>query len=165
MKTAIIGLTIAVMSLFPLASGWATDCAFQVKSGGDGHYMYSSVVVKKELGQITAVTIFQNYCGKGFVGEVMAVALDSAGGFLYATAPQSFRVGGTTAVGKVQKESFAWSGAIPRRYWNKVHKIAVIQVMDPVDRMWTWIYQHRQTVLDQAVAVTVGPVGAEVLAD
>jgi len=153
-----IGFVVIAFVFVGLLLPWSSTGAslsIKVNNGGDGRYICSSGFFSPDTGVFEVVTTMKNYCGKKFAGSVFTVALSADGEIIYASEPEHFDVAGATLAGKAQNETYAWNKTIPRRYLGKVAKIAIIHLTTPVNRLWTWIYQNKQLIRSQAVAISV----------
>ena len=148
-KTAVVAAAVSVFAW----SAKAERLSFNVETRvGDGWHMASTVTLDS-AGSIAGTTTLKNYNNvRGFTGGVFAVALDARGEALYATEIHSYGINASFFKKSVTR-TVTWSDTIPAEYLAKVDKVAVIQMHNPTNRVWTWIYNNRATLIAHAKAI------------
>lgn len=116
---------------------------------GNGWHMASQVTVNSD-GRIFGTTTLKNYNNvKGFTGGLFVVAVDDNMNPIYSTPVHSWGIN-ACFFAKSRTRTATWSETIPAQYLDQIASIAVIQQHTPTNRVWVWIYNNRQLIIDKA---------------
>jgi hypothetical protein len=152
-KYIIAGLIAVSISFFSLNMTAQESKSLSVHDRvGNGWHMYTTVTLDED-GGIAGNTRLKN-CNnvRGFTGGVFVVALDENDNAVYTTDVHSFGINASFFKKKVERKA-EWSDCIPQEYLPKVAKIAVMQMHDPTNRVWTWVYDNREIIIKHAIGI------------
>lgn len=117
---------------------------------GNGWHMLSVVSVD-EAGLITGTTTLSNYNNiKGFTGGLFVVVVDSASQPIFSTEVHKWGLNASFFKKKVER-TVSWSDQIPADALAKAASIAVVQQHTPTYRVWVWIYENRDLIIEKAL--------------
>jgi hypothetical protein len=157
MKRAITMIAAAVsvmVSAWSLrAEDGASSMSFNVHTRvGDGWHMTTTAVLTNQ-GEIKGTTILENYNNVfGFTGGVFVVALDENNEAVYSTGIHNFGIN-SAGFKKMTSRMVSWSDSIPPEYLSRIDKITIVQAHNATNRVWTWIYDHREVIIKNAIAI------------
>ncbi len=117
---------------------------------GNGWHMYTEAYVT-EQGLVSGVTKIVNYNNAfGFTGGLFVVVVDEGMQPIYTS---QVRKWGINAAGfsskKVRTE--VWTEQIPASVLANAFSMAIIQQHTPTQRVWVWILEHRELLLEKAM--------------
>jgi hypothetical protein len=90
---------------------------------------------------------------RGFTGGLFVVALDENNTPVYTTGVHKWGINACFFKRK-RERNVTWSDSIPQEYLPKVAKIAVMQMHTPTNRVWSWVYNNRDLIIDHAKYVS-----------
>lgn len=145
----ITGIVAMGISLFALNANADSESFTTHTRVGNGWHMYTTMYLTDD-GAIVGKTRLKN-CNnfRGFTGGLFVVALDANDTPVYTTGVHQWGIN-ACFFKKKRERNAEWSDSIPQEYLSKVAKIAVIQMHTPTNRVWSWIYDNRQLIINHA---------------
>lgn len=151
MKTTLFSTTIAALvTVFAWTTASAQDANFTFKDKvGNGWHMETVAYLNAD-GLVSGKTTLKNYNNVlGFTGGLFVVALDESDNAVYASNVHKWGIN-AAFFSKCKTRTEEWTEQIPTEYLAKTAKFAVVQMHTPTNRVWTWIYENRQTIINHA---------------
>lgn len=153
MKTTSIKILIAVfwsLIIFAVSISADTLCSVDIHDRvGNGWHMYTNANLDED-GTITGITTLKNYNNfRGFTGGLFIVVVDETMEPIYTTEVHQW---GLNAAGFRRKRvrTASWNDLIPEEYMARAASIAVVQQHTPTYRVWRWIYENRELIIEKA---------------
>ncbi len=116
---------------------------------GDGWHMYTSSSVSSD-GTIVGTTTLKNYNNlRGFTGGLFVVAVDKNMNPIYTTDVHQWGIN-SAFFSKCRSKTVTWNDKIPDEYLKDLASIAIIQQHTPTQRVWVWIYENRNLIIEKA---------------
>jgi len=136
--------------VFAWSSASADDASFTFKDKvGNGWHMETVAYLNGE-GLVSGRTTLKNYNNfLGFTGGLFIVALDENDNAVYASDVHKWGVN-SAFFKKCKTRTEDWSEQIPVEYLAKTAKFSIVQMHTPTNRVWTWIYANKQTIINHA---------------
>jgi hypothetical protein len=145
----IAGIIAAGVSFFTLNLSADSESFETHTRVGNGWHMYTTMYLTED-GVINGKTTLKNYNNfRGFTGGLFVVALDENNNPVYTTGVHKWGINASFFKKKVTRNA-EWSDCIPQEYLPKVAKIAVMQMHAPTNRVWSWVYNNRDLIIDHA---------------
>ena len=151
MKTTLWTATLAALvTVFAWTSASAEDASFTFNDKvGNGWHMETVAYLNSE-GLVSGKTILKNNNNVfGFTGGLFIVALDENDNAVYASNVHKWGVN-AAFFRKSKTRTESWSEQIPTEYLAKTAKFSIVQMHTPTNRVWSWIYENRQTIINHA---------------
>lgn len=151
MKTTLWTTALAMaVTVFSWTSAKAEDASFTFNDRvGNGWHMETVAYLNSD-GLVSGKTTLKNYNNVlGFTGGLFIVALDENDNAVYASDVHKWGIN-AAFFSKCKTRNESWTEQIPAEYLAKTAKFSVVQMHTPTNRVWTWIYENRQTIINHA---------------
>ncbi|OGV32344.1 MAG: hypothetical protein A2020_00945 [Lentisphaerae bacterium GWF2_45_14] len=151
MKTAT--LTASLVAAF-MVLAWTSISADEANFSfnervGNGWHMETIAYIDSD-GVVKGRTSLKNYNNiRGFTGGLFIVALDENDNAIYASNLHKWGAN-ASFFKKCKTRTESWEEQIPSEYLPKMAKFTVVQMHTPTNRVWTWIYENKQIIIDHA---------------
>jgi hypothetical protein len=116
---------------------------------GNGWHMYTTATVNTD-GTVAGTTTLKNYNNiSGFTGGLFLVAVDKDMNPIYSSEVRKWGIN-SPFFAKCRSKTVTWTEKIPPEYLDDLASIAIVQQHTPTNRVWVWIYDNRDLIIEKA---------------